>query len=1210
MEEDRAKIQYLELLVFEGGQLLSKMESKLCDRDVDLGDYVTWSRNIRKPLESMCYSGFCDITPAAAAAVEELAKTFAEPRWCPAVQETHKDLTGLSRTLTTAKKRISELQKHLEMPLNICHGQAELFDLTAGVLDPHGSRCRDPETGQWIYSEACGFEPAGITTTALGMDGLTRYEFEFKIIELDKLIISHDPFTFEVNPEYPEELQPRIRERAAAKVQVEKIAANLEPEAVITDFHVIDRGTPIVGPDLVVEAGNGRVMGITKAAADHPDKYKEYKDQLRERAGDYGLKAKDIDSMEKPVLIRVRMTDVDRTTFAQEANQAATIAPSAIENARTDAPKITMGMLQSLVVGENESLEDALRAPKNQAFAKKFLGTLPENVQASLVDAQGYLNRDGVHRMAMAIFVSAFRGDSGLRLAEKAFESVDMDVRNTVNAIARSLGPMAQAEALTRTGERDPALSIGDDLAQTVNVYSAIKRNPALTIDKYLAQEQMFTRELTPFQEGILVVLDEYKRAPRKLAGIFTAYAEGVIAAPPPAQGALFPGAEITKEILWDNAVKAPEAQPALMEVSKMFEEKACERPSSEYEYLSMFFTETIPEAVLFETEPGQTERKIDTALAQLQSGIEAIHESDNFKAFIDTLAKFHDYSLGNVMLITMQMPTASRVAGYTTWQGLGRQVNKGEKGIMILAPCFAPKGKKEKKEEEDEEEKIELAPTPVFFKVVHVFDISQTSGDELPGEIEVPVITGDETGPLFRETASYVAKQGIKLSAEPKPDLSESIMGYWSKSENTIWVRPDAPQDQQTKTLLHEAAHALCSMRGSQSAEVMAESVAYTVANHFGFDTGVRSFPYVAVWSGDIKVLKGNLEIIRKVSKEMIEGIEHVADMSEVVKLFAPIKLLTKEIRGKLPSMYSQEDVEDPMVWVKFFTPDSNWTWYGIEFDGDDIFYGFVVGFEQELGYFSLKELSEARGPLGLPIERDKWFKPMLLSEVKELHKGDLYHGEMGAPKFRSRVEELSREISRGLGILMKKYELMKETTSSSTNIFTSEYYPGERYTKITKEVGNDLVPMFTAIRELESLTTGGELSEGITSAIITGAGIGVGSKFIDWLAGTFSKRGLQEEVEIEYPAKKMIVGQTFRLYNKEKMIWADITAPTLDDAIEFLGWGVGDISIWKVWKSSGKIGESGHPTSGGWGKLVPLGGEDKELRTVAEALSQAEEA
>lgn len=94
---------------------------------------------------------------------------------------------------------------------------------------------------------------------------------------------------------------------------------------------------------------------------------------------------------------------------------------------------------------------------------------------------------------------------------------------------------------------------------------------------------------------------------------------------------------------------------------------------------------------------------------------------------------------------------------------------------------------------------------------------------------------------------------------------------------------------------------------------------------------------------------------------------------------------LLTKELLKQLPPLYSQENESDPMVIAKFFYPDFSWTWYAIEFDGKDLFYGLVDGFEEELGYFSLAELQSVRGKLGLPIEWDRYFKPCRLSEVRK---------------------------------------------------------------------------------------------------------------------------------------------------------------------------------------------------------------------------------
>ena len=98
-------------------------------------------------------------------------------------------------------------------------------------------------------------------------------------------------------------------------------------------------------------------------------------------------------------------------------------------------------------------------------------------------------------------------------------------------------------------------------------------------------------------------------------------------------------------------------------------------------------------------------------------------------------------------------------------------------------------------------------------------------------------------------------------------------------------------------------------------------------------------------------------------------------------------MQLLTKEITTRLPFLYTQEDIEDSMVICKFFAVWTSWTWYAIEFDGKDLFFGYVAGHEAELGYFSLSELQSLKGPMGLRIERDMYFRPCMLSEIKNLH-------------------------------------------------------------------------------------------------------------------------------------------------------------------------------------------------------------------------------
>ncbi|MFC2052395.1 ArdC-like ssDNA-binding domain-containing protein [Chloroflexota bacterium] len=274
-----------------------------------------------------------------------------------------------------------------------------------------------------------------------------------------------------------------------------------------------------------------------------------------------------------------------------------------------------------------------------------------------------------------------------------------------------------------------------------------------------------------------------------------------------------------------------------------------------------------------FVIEPEVKERKIDEVLKRLKEGVSDIQESGNFKQFLLTMSKFHDYSIGNLILIMMQKPEASRVAGFKTWKDLGRWVKKGEKGIAILAPCMPPKGHKAEPEEDEEEINV----SPIYFKVVHVFDISQTDGELLP-EFEVPSLTGEANEELFERIMVVARVQGLDVSFDSRPHQDPAIKGTYSGKN--IWVRPEESRAQQLKTLLHEVAHYYSEnvfRIPRRDAETIAESVAFTVGAHFGFDSGTRSFSYVALWAEDKKVLEANLAAIRKVSTKMFDALESI---------------------------------------------------------------------------------------------------------------------------------------------------------------------------------------------------------------------------------------------------------------------------------------------------------------------------------------------
>ncbi len=310
---------------------------------------------------------------------------------------------------------------------------------------------------------------------------------------------------------------------------------------------------------------------------------------------------------------------------------------------------------------------------------------------------------------------------------------------------------------------------------------------------------------------------------------------------------------------------------------------------------------------------PETGETKTDALLKKLKEGVKRIQTSDEFRNYLITMSRFHDYSWNNQLLIMMQKPNATRVAGFNTWKELGRWVKKGENGIAIFAPIFRAAdvtwvrhtdgaqwriqrmgqewgiykeghlveryktkraAERQLREWGATEEKVgDVEPR---FIVVYVYDISQTEGKPLP-EVIVPVLTGEANEELFDKLKMLMKQRGIIVSFESRPDLDPSVKGQFT-APNLIWVRPQEPPAQQLKTLLHEIAHYYTAGVFNiprTYAETIAESTAYVVGAHYGFDTGVRSFPYVALWAQDEKVLSENLATIQRVSNTILEELE-----------------------------------------------------------------------------------------------------------------------------------------------------------------------------------------------------------------------------------------------------------------------------------------------------------------------------------------------
>lgn len=272
----------------------------------------------------------------------------------------------------------------------------------------------------------------------------------------------------------------------------------------------------------------------------------------------------------------------------------------------------------------------------------------------------------------------------------------------------------------------------------------------------------------------------------------------------------------------------------------------------------------------------------------QLEQGVRDFFESGKLKDYLNVMTRFNNYSVNNLILIAMQKPEATAVAGYTTWKNaFKRQVSKGEKGIKIFAPVpvkikqlqdrLDEQGNKIlSKNGDPEQEEVEI--TIPKFKVVNVFDISQTYGEEIP-----ELITSLK-GDVEQYQDFFIALEKTSPVPVGFEKIKGAAHGYYSHQDKRIAINEGESQIQTVKTLIHEIAHAKLHDRENgepnksrETWEVEAESVAYVVCKHFGIDTSDYSFGYVATWSSDkeIKELKDSMETIRLAARELICDIE-----------------------------------------------------------------------------------------------------------------------------------------------------------------------------------------------------------------------------------------------------------------------------------------------------------------------------------------------
>ena len=351
-----------------------------------------------------------------------------------------------------------------------------------------------------------GSNTARITTAAR-----TEVDVRYRIVDADDLIASTTE-TGAPNPNYLQELQPRQRDKITSLEQIDRISRELDPEQLGANRMASD-GAPVIGSDMMVESGNGRVLGIRKAykygMAEH------YRDYLRQNAEMFGLTPEDVNSVKKPVLVRERLTDVDRVKFTSEANEGTVTSFSASESALDDAKKITMSMFNDY--NNDKEFEE------NEDFIRDVISVLPKNERGNLLQADGSVSRAGLERVRNAMAAKAYNSDSILR---RLSELLDDEVRNISKALIHASPAIAKLEQEIEDGTKRKDLSLRDDITQAVNQFVNVKKQKK-KISDWLAQPALFEEENeTPVVKMLMEFFDKNIRAYRRISDGLLRYVE------------------------------------------------------------------------------------------------------------------------------------------------------------------------------------------------------------------------------------------------------------------------------------------------------------------------------------------------------------------------------------------------------------------------------------------------------------------------------------------------------------------------------------------------------------------------------------------------------------------------------------------------------------------------------------------------------------
>ncbi|MCC7235609.1 MAG: strawberry notch family protein [Bryobacterales bacterium] len=378
-------------------------------------------------------------------------------------------------------------------------------------------------------------EPAALPEERLGNTGKvatvrgTNADYRYAVVEADEAQTSND-LEGAPNPAYPEPLQPRDRTRAASQAQIADIAGKADYRQ-LADNNLPNFGAPVLGQDLNVEAGNGRMNALRLAYERGLPTAQRYREDLAADSERHGVDAKVIAGMKAPVLVRIRTSPVNRIQFARESNEDPQQGMSAAEIAGTDAGRIG-GLLDGF------DAESDVTAPGNRDFVRAFMqGVVSQSDRARLMTADGTLSQDGARRIKLAVFARAYGDPTAI---ETLAEATDSNTKAISDGMLRAAPKLAKVKEGIRTGalhDRD----LTGDVAAAARKLSWLRQN-GVTIDDFLAQQGLFGQEITPEAQALLRVFAEHGRAPKRVGEILATFAQSVEELGSPNQAGLFRG--------------------------------------------------------------------------------------------------------------------------------------------------------------------------------------------------------------------------------------------------------------------------------------------------------------------------------------------------------------------------------------------------------------------------------------------------------------------------------------------------------------------------------------------------------------------------------------------------------------------------------------------------------------------------------------------